>query len=106
MSLERALGILGGLGLDRFEAEAYFFLTKEGPHRIEEIGDALRMDKKRLYRSLKILEHKGFVTSKTINHTIFIAVPFEKIIEDMIETKSREKQRIEQTKQDLLSKHD
>lgn len=103
MSLEKALKALMNLGLSLVDAQVYVYLSKKGPHAEKDLANALKTTDQQLCRSLRNLQEKGFVTSKTEHQTIFIAVPLEKVIENIVKAKTEETQRIEQDKEHYLS---
>ena len=103
MTLERVLNTLARLGLTKPEALLYIYLAKKGPQAQKELTAALKTTHRELCRNLRNLEDKGFVTSKTEKQTIFIAVPFETVIDKIVEAKTEETKRIVQDKESFLS---
>ena len=104
LSLEKALKALMNLGLTQMDAQVYVYLAKKGPHGEKEIVCALKTTDQQLCRSLRNLEEKGFITSKTERQTVFTALPFEKVLENILKAKTEETQRMEQAKESFLSK--
>jgi sugar-specific transcriptional regulator TrmB len=103
VSLEKALRALMSLGLSLMDAQVYIYLEKKGPHGGEELVYALNANERQLWLSLSNLQGKGFVTSKTENQTLFIAVPLEKVIDNIVKARTKEVQRIERDKESFLS---
>jgi len=94
VSLEKALTALINLGLNPMDAQIYVFLAKKGPHEKSQLANALKTTDKQVCHSLRNLQEKGFVISKTEHQTIFIAVPLEKIIDNVVKTKTKEVQHL------------
>jgi sugar-specific transcriptional regulator TrmB len=92
------------LGLSQTDAEVYVFLATKGPQKAREVANALKMHKRQLYRSLKKLQNKGIVSSTAEHPARFSAVPFEKVLDLLLKAKLGEAQRIEQNKEEILSK--
>ena len=94
--------ILFNLGFTETEAAVYVYLTKEGPRKAGIIGKALNLHKQRLYRSLRKMQNKGVI--ETSEHpAIFLAMPFEKVLDLVIKANIEEAKRMMQNKEDLLS---
>jgi len=103
VSLEKALKALMSLGLNLTEAQVYVFLAKKGPHEEKQLAYALNASDQQLCKSLRNMQKKGFVTLKTENQTVFIAVPLEKVIDNIVKAKTEETERMEQNKENFLS---
>ncbi len=94
---------LVNLGLSETDAEVYVFLAVDGPHRGKSIAEALNLYKQQLYRSLKNLQSKGMVTATPEHPAHFSAVPFEKIIEHIIEAKAEQAKALQKSREELLA---
>ena len=104
MSQETVLNTLVNFGLTQIEAQIYIFLAKKGPQKGRDIRKALKITKQQLYPSLKNLQNKGIVSS-TIEHPArFSALPFENVLNLFIEAKVEETQRLQRSKDEILSK--
>ena len=99
MTLEETLKTFG---LTDKETEVYIYLAKQGVQKISQIAKALKANKGLVYRILKSLEQKEIVEITLESPSRYVAVPFEKIIDNYIQSKREEAIRIEDTKQDLL----
>lgn len=95
--------ILKDFGLADNQAKIYIFLAKHGVLKGGEIAKQAKMPKAVVYRTLKILQSKGFVESTLESPARFTAVPFEVIIDYNIKTKKEEALQIENSKKDLLN---
>jgi sugar-specific transcriptional regulator TrmB len=85
------------------ETEIYIYLGKRGPQKVSEIAKTLKSNKGLVYRILKNLEQKGLVEGTLESPTRYVVVPFEKIIDNYVQSKREEAARIEEAKHDLLS---
>jgi sugar-specific transcriptional regulator TrmB len=103
VSQERILQILIDIGFTQMDSRVYLFLSKKGSQRARNISNALKLTKNQLYTSLKSLESNG-VISVTFEHPArFSAVPFEKVLDIFVKTKMEEAQRIQHSKNQILS---
>ena len=87
----KSLGIieetLMKLGLSKNEARVYLFLARAGEKKASEISEALSLHRTETYRILRDLEKRGLVSSVFEKPLKFIATPFEKAMDILIETK-------------------
>ncbi len=100
MTLEDTLKTFG---LTDKETEVYIYLAKQGVQKTSQIAKALKANKGLVYRILKSLEQKELVEITLESPSRYIVVPFERIIDNYIQSKREEATRIEDKKQDLLS---
>ena len=103
MSLEKALKALMNLGLAQTEARVYIYLAKKGSHAEKDLAKALTISNRHVRQSLNSLQKKGFVTFKTEDRAIYIAVPLERVIDNMVKVKTEAAERLEQDKEKFLS---
>jgi sugar-specific transcriptional regulator TrmB len=103
LSLEKALKALMNLGLTQMDSQVYVYLAKKGPHGEKDLVYALNTTDQQICRSLRNLQEKGFITSKTERQTVFTALPLEKVLENMLKAKTEETRRMEQDKESFLS---
>jgi sugar-specific transcriptional regulator TrmB len=101
-SLERIFNTLVSLGLTRTEAEIYVLLTRKGPQKKDDIANLLNVVNQDLHQSLIELRENGFINLQFKQSSIFIAVPFEKALENLIEIKSKEAQVAQENKKAVL----
>jgi sugar-specific transcriptional regulator TrmB len=104
LSLNSALKALKSLGLTDMDARVYVCLAKRGPQEEKNLVYALNADELQLCCSLKNLIEKGFVTVTTENQTLFIAIPLEEVIDNLVKAKTKETQHLKQDKENFLSK--
>ena len=101
--MEQILNKLIELGLKRLEARIYVYLSKQGPRNEKELIYALNIDEQQLHQSLLNLQEKGFVISEAEYQAIFVAVPLENIIDNVVSAKTDEIQRMEKDKENYLA---
>ena len=94
--------ILKEFGLADNQAKIYIFLAKHGVLKGGEIAKQTKIQKAVVYRTIKVLQRKGFVESTLEFPARYIAVPFETILDYNIKAKKEEALQIEKSKKDLL----
>ena len=91
------------LGLSQTDARVYIHLATKGQAEARIIIYNLKINKQQLYRSLKRLRNKKIVSSNLGFPALFSAVPFEKALRILINTKNEQAEVIEERKADLLT---
>lgn len=94
--------VLQDFGLTEKETQIYIYLAKHGIQKGLETAKKTKTAKAVVYRTLKILQRKGFVESTLESPVRWKAVPFESILDANIEAKHEEARLIEKAKKDLL----
>lgn len=97
--IERALR---GLGLSKNEVKVYIYLARTGEHKASDISEALSLHRTETYRILRDLEKRGLVSSVFEKPLKFIATPFEKALDILIETKKMKLKMLEKRRQKLI----
>ena len=91
------------LGFEDIGAQIYVYLSKKGIMKASDICKALKLTKQQFYPSIKQLQGQGIVNS-TIEHPArFSVMPFEKVLDLFIEAKMEEAERLQQSKEAILS---
>ncbi len=72
-------------GLTNDEAEAYIFLLKAGACAAGNLASKLRINRMKAYRILRALEERGVVEAVVGRPVRFVAMPVEKVINQLIE---------------------
>lgn len=90
------------LGLSKNEIKVYVFAARTGEHKASEISEALSLHRTETYRILRDLEKKGLVSSVFEKPLKFIATPFEKALDTLIETKKMKLNLLEKKKDNLV----
>jgi len=93
---------LRGLGLSKNEVKVYVYLARAGEHKASEISEALSLHRTETYRILRDLEKRGLVSSVFEKPLKFIATPFEKALDILIETKKMKLNMLEKRRQSLI----
>lgn len=101
-SLEVIEDMLMKLGLSKNEIKVYTYLARTGEHKASEISGALSLHRTETYRILRDLEKRGIVSSVFEKPLKFIATPFEKTIDILIEAKKLKLKMLEQEKKNLI----
>jgi sugar-specific transcriptional regulator TrmB len=103
LSLERVFKALVNLGLSETDARVYVYLALKGPEKVGNVVDRLKISKRQIHRSLKVLQDKGIVSADTENQGVFSALRFEKALKLLIQTEKTKTQILQQTKEAVLS---
>jgi sugar-specific transcriptional regulator TrmB len=94
---------LSRLGLSKNEVRVYMHIARTGEHKASEISEALSLHRTETYRILRDLEKKGLISSVFEKPLKFIAIPFEKAVDTLIETKKMKISLLEKRKESLIS---
>lgn len=101
-SIETIEKALYRLGLSKNEVKVYIYLARTGEHKASEISEALSLHRTETYRILRDLEKKGLISSVFEKPLKFIATPFEKALDILIETKKMKINLLEKRKKGLV----
>jgi sugar-specific transcriptional regulator TrmB len=101
-SIELIENMFRKLGLSKNEIKVYVYLARSKERKASEISEALSLHRTETYRILRDLEKRGLVSSVFEKPLKFIATPFEKAIEALIEAKKIRIQRLERKTKDLI----
>lgn len=102
-SIETIEATLQDLGLSKNEIQVYLYLSFCNERKASEISEALNLHRTNTYQILRDLEKKGLVSSTLEKPLKFIATPFEKAIETLIEAKKLSIQKLESKKKNLIN---
>jgi len=94
---------LSKLGLSKNEVRVYLYLARYGERKASEISEALCLHRTETYRILRDLEKRGIVSSVFEKPLKFIATPFEKAIDLLIEARKLKIKLLERKKKSLVS---
>ncbi len=103
LNQELLLKTLSSIGLTEIDAEIYILLCREGPQKGKNIAEGLNLVKQQLNKSLTRLQKKGMVGYTFECPPRFLAVPLEKILAFLIETKKEQALALQKSKEELLS---
>ncbi len=101
-SIETIEKALYKLGLSKNEIRIYIHLARTGEHKASEISEALSLHRTETYRILRDLEKRGLISSVFEKPLKFIATPFEKALDILIETKKMKINLMEKRKKSLV----
>lgn len=101
-SLETVEKALNRLGLSRNEVRVYLYIARTGEHKASEISEALSLHRTETYRILRDLEKKSIISSVFEKPLKFLATPFEKTLDILIETKKMKICLLEKRKEGLV----
>jgi len=90
------------LGLSKNEVRIYIYLARTGEHKASEISEALSLHRTETYRILRDLEKRGLISSVFEKPLKFIATPFEKALDTLIQTKKMKINLLEKRKKSLV----
>jgi sugar-specific transcriptional regulator TrmB len=90
------------LGLSKNEVRVYLYLARYGERKASEISEALCLHRTETYRILRDLEKRGMVSSVFEKPLKFIATPFEKAIDLLIEARKLRIKLLERKKKSLV----
>ena len=91
------------LGLSKNDVRVYLYLARFEERKASEISDALCLHRTETYRILRDLEKQGLVSSVFEKPLKFIATPFRKAIDILIEARKMKIRFLEQKKQTLIN---
>jgi sugar-specific transcriptional regulator TrmB len=103
LSLERVLKALESLGLSRIDSQVYVYLATSGPKKAKDMINALTINKRQVYRSLTRLQNKGIALTNDERPFLFSAVPFEDVIDLLMEIKKEQAKALQASKEELVS---
>jgi sugar-specific transcriptional regulator TrmB len=103
LSLERILKALESLGLSQIDAQIYIHLATEGPAKARNIFNNLQINRRQVYRSLKRLRSKGITIIDDGRPFEFTALPFERVLELIMEVKREAAKVLQASKEELVS---
>jgi sugar-specific transcriptional regulator TrmB len=99
---EKIENMLQEHGLTKNEAKVYLHLARSKERKAGEISEALKLHRTDTYRTLQDLEKKGLVSSVFEKPLKFIATPFDRAVDALIEAKKLRIQRLERKRKALM----
>jgi len=103
MSNERINEVLKKFGLSSIDVQVYVFLANQGSKEIKEVALALDLPEKKVHRSLKDLQSLCIVEASIEYPLEFMALPFERVLDLLIEIKKEQTKSLQASKEELLS---
>ena len=90
MSKEWVLQTLLDQGLPRVDAQVYVFLITDGPNQRKTIAQRLSLNKSGIHQSLINLKSLGIIVEVPKRPTLFSALPFDKVLELLLNAKRKQ----------------
>ena len=103
MSWERIFKALVSLGLSEIDARVYIHLATKGPALARDIMKELMVKNRQVYRSLRKLQDKGTVRTNNEHPARFSALPFEEVVDMLIELKEGQAKTLQESREELIS---
>jgi sugar-specific transcriptional regulator TrmB len=88
--------------LNRNEIRVYLFLARFGADKAQSIAEALGVHRTEAYKILSRLEEQGFISRVIERPMKFLAVPFENVLNNLIEERRQKIYQMEKRKAELL----
>jgi len=88
--------------LNKNEVRVYLYLARFGAHKAQSIAEALGVHRTEAYKILRRLEEQGLVTRVMERPMKFLAVPFETVLNNLIEERRQKIYQMEQRKAELI----
>lgn len=88
--------------LNKNEVRVYLYLARFGAHKAQSVAEALGVHRTEAYKILRRLEEQGLVTRVMERPMKFLAVPFETVLDNLIEERRQKVYQMEQRKAELL----
>jgi len=93
---------LAKFDLCKNEVRVYLFLARFGAHKAQSIAETLGVHRTEAYKILHRLERQGLVLCVFERPMKFTALPFERVLENLIEERRHRIHQLEQRKKELL----
>ncbi len=104
MSLDRVIKILEGFGFSKADAEVYIYLAKKGPRKETDLSEAFKFTDKKLDLILKNLKTKGLVTATLEQSEVLLALPFESVLDQFINSNIQRANDLSENKEGFLAR--
>jgi sugar-specific transcriptional regulator TrmB len=88
--------------LSKNEVRVYLYLARFGAHKAQSVAEALGVHRTEAYKILRRLETQGLISRVMERPMKFVAVPFEKVLDNLIEERRQRVHQMEQRKAELL----
>ncbi len=102
MSLNRAMNALKSLGLTEMDARAYIYLSKRGPHGLNDLADSLKVTNDQLTPILENLRTKNMINSAPEPLGKYYATPLERVLDEFTDAAKEQAEALQASKRELL----
>ena len=96
--------ILRKFGFSKADAEVYIYLAKKGPRREIDLSKALKLTDTKLDLVLKNLQSKGLVTATVEQSELFLALPFEVVLDQLVKSHIQQASAITENREQFLTR--
>jgi len=93
---------LKSLGFTEMEARTYIYLSKRGPHCLNDLAGALEVADDRFALVLKNLHARKMVSSAPEPSGKYYTIPLERILDEFTEAAKEQAKAVEASKKELL----
>jgi sugar-specific transcriptional regulator TrmB len=102
LSLKKIIKALVKFGFSENDARVYVYVAINGPTIANRIIADLELNENCVYSALTFLQEKGYVVAGYVQPTEFFSIPFEKLLDSLIEAKEKQAKKL-RNKRKLLS---
>lgn len=88
--------------LSKNEIRVYLYLARFGAHKAQSVAEALSVHRTEAYKILRRLEAQGLISRIMERPMRFVAVPFENVLNNLIEERRQRIHQMEKKKAELL----
>ena len=103
MSLDRIFKALVDLGLSETDSRVYLVIAVKGPMTPKKIIEEIKIKKQQLYPILKKLKNKKIIKLTNTRPYIITAVPFEIVLEMLINSEIEKTKKIQKSNKELIT---
>jgi len=95
--------ILKKFGFSKVDAGVYIYIAKKGPSRKIDLSKALKLTDKKLDFILENLQSKGLVTATIEQSELFLALPFEIVLDQLVKSQIQRASSIAKNREEFLA---
>ena len=103
LSLQRIFEALIGLGFSEADSRVYIKIAVNGPMTAKTLIEELKITKQQLYPILKKLRNQRIIKMTDMRPFVISALPFEVVLQMLIDRKFDESKEILENKEELLA---
>ena len=90
LSLNKIIKTLVKFGFSEIDARVYVYVAINGPTIANRIITDLELTEHCVYGALRFLREKGYIVTRYVQPTEFFSIPFENLLDSLIETKENQ----------------
>ena len=102
LSLNKIIKTLVKFGFSENDARVYVYVAINGPTIANRIISDLELTEHCVYGALRFLREKGYIVAGYVQPTEFFSIPFENLLDSLIETKENQAKKLRK-KRNLFS---